>query len=98
MPSPMESGTALTAVIFLKQLLGDDYFKKLRANDILSSGGNGATMARVQYSRTTPFAILLMENVLQAHEKGNKEVNFVIPTEGGIPIPSPLAVLSGSSI
>ena len=92
MPSPLESGTSLTTVMFLKQKFGEEYFKKLRENDILASGGNGATMSRVQ-SQERPIAILLMENVLQAKERGLTQVDFILPSEGGIPMPSPLAIL-----
>jgi len=92
MPSPLESGTAITSVMYLKQLFGEDYFKQLRKNEILAAGGNGSAMARIQ-SGERPVGLVLMENVLQAMEKGNSSVGFTIPAEGAIAIPSPMSVL-----
>jgi iron(III) transport system substrate-binding protein len=92
MPSPLESGTALTTIMYMKQLYGTDYFKGLRANDILAAGGNGAAMSRLQ-SGERPVGLVLIENVLQAMEKGNSSVEFAMPSEGAIVVPSPMAIL-----
>ena len=92
MPSPLESGTALTAILFLKNMFGEGYFEGLRKNEVLASGGNGSVMARIQ-SGERPIGVILMENILQAKERGLKSVEFVIPSEGGLPMPSCLAVL-----
>jgi iron(III) transport system substrate-binding protein len=96
MPSPLESGTALSTILYFSKLFSDDYFKGLRANDIISQGGNGATLSRIQ-SGEKPIGIVLMENVLQAREKGNTSVEFVIPEEGGLPMPSPLAIFASTA-
>ena len=93
MPSPLQSGTTLTTSLYMKNLFGLDYFKGLRANNILSSGGNGSTLARIQ-SGEKPIGIVLMENVLQAKHKGLINVEFVIPEEGAFLIPCPLAILN----
>ena len=52
-------------------------------------------MARLQ-SGERLAGLVLMENILQAQEKGLKSVQFTIPSEGALPIPSPMAVLKGS--
>lgn len=95
MPSPMESGTALTTILFLKQKMGEEYFKNLRTNNIIAQGGNGATMAKIQ-SGEKPVGIVLLENVLQSQERGNSSVTFVIPSEGALPMPSGLAIFKNT--
>jgi iron(III) transport system substrate-binding protein len=91
MPSPLESGTTLTTALYLYQHFGETYFAGLRANDVLSAGGNGATLSRIQ-SGERPVGIVLLENILQAKERGLESVELVIPEEGALPIPSPLAI------
>src|SRR5688500_2995890 len=70
MPSPLESGSTLTAALFFFHRLGSDYFAGLRKNNIVAAGGNGATMSRVK-SGEKPVGIVLMENVLQDKQRNN---------------------------
>jgi iron(III) transport system substrate-binding protein len=95
MPSPLESGTTLASALYFFNSFGEDYFKGLRKNNILAAGGNGAALARVQ-SGEKPVAIVLMENVLQAREKGNDFIEYIVPQEGALAIPSPLAIFKNS--
>lgn len=95
MPSPLESGTALATSLYFANLFGEDYFKSLRRNNILAAGGNGATMARIQ-SGEKPVGIVLMENILQAKEKNVDWVDYIIPSEGALAIPSPMAIFKSS--
>jgi iron(III) transport system substrate-binding protein len=95
MPSPLESGTALTTVLQLHKLYGEDYFKGLRANGAVAAGGNGAALARLQ-SGEFPVGMVLMENVLQAWEKQQNSVVFTVPEEGGVAVPSPMAIFKSS--
>lgn len=95
MGSPLESGTSLTSLMYLHDMMGADYFKKLRANDVIAAGGNGATMARLQ-SGERPVGMILMENVLQAEAKGQKNVKFVLPEEGVLALPSPIAIFKST--
>ena len=46
MGSPLESGTTFTAVAALNAKYGWDFFKKLRANNAVSSGGNSTVRAK----------------------------------------------------
>ncbi|MEE8523723.1 MAG: extracellular solute-binding protein [Thermoanaerobaculia bacterium] len=91
MPSPLESGSMLTTVLYLYQRFGEAYFEGLRGNDVLSAGGNGSTLSRIQ-SGERPVGMVLLENILQAKQRGLESVEFVIPEEGALPIPSPLAI------
>ncbi len=92
MPSPLESGSTLTTVLYLHQRFGRFYFEGLRRNDVLAAGGNGATLSRIQ-SGERPVGIVLLENVLKAKSMGLESVEIAFPEEGALPIPSPLAIL-----
>ncbi len=93
MPSPLESGSTLTTTLYLYHRFGTPYFERLRELDVLAAGGNGSTLARIQ-SGERPVGMVLMENVLKARQMGLGSVEIVLPAEGALPIPSPLAVLS----
>jgi iron(III) transport system substrate-binding protein len=92
MPSPLQSGTALTSLFFLESKLGSDLLSKIKNSDVLVSGGNGSTFSRI-LSGEKPMGLVLMENILQAHSKQQSDVIYQIPKEGAIPIPSPIAQL-----
>jgi len=95
MPSPLESGSALTTTLYLYHAFGESYFEGLRSNDVLAAGGNGSTLSRLQ-SGERPVGMVLLENVLQARSKGMTTVEAVIPSDGAFVIPSPLAILKGT--
>jgi iron(III) transport system substrate-binding protein len=95
MPSPLESGTALYSSIFLYNNLSESFFKSLRQNNVIAAGGNGAALSRIQ-SGERPIGIVLMENVLQAREKGSDWIEYIVPAEGALSIPSPLAIFKSS--
>ncbi len=95
MPSPLESGSTLTTVLYLHQRFGRSYFEGLRQNDVLAAGGNGATLSRIQ-SGERPVGIVLLENVLKAKSMGLESVEIRIPEEGALPIPSPLAIFKNT--
>ena len=86
MPSPMESGTAFAATAVLSDKLGWDYFKALRANEVLAAGGNSAVVSRLD-SGEKKVGIVLLENVLAANAKGSK-LDIIYPTDGSVAIPS----------
>ena len=92
MPSPLESGTAMTTALYLHQRFGPSYFEGLRKNDILAAGGNGATLSRIQ-SGERPVGMVLLENVLKAQQGGLEAVGWLVPAEGALVMPSPVAVL-----
>lgn len=94
MPSPLESGTALTFVSQLVRKKGWQYFENLKKNNLLSAGGNSAVMQRIE-TKETPLGIVLLENALQAKKRG-AHIEIIYPTEGVIPVPSPIAILAKS--
>jgi iron(III) transport system substrate-binding protein len=94
-PSPLESGTAMTSMLYLHEKLGLSFFEGLKKNRVLSAGGNGATLSRIQ-SGERPVGLVLLENILESRRRGVDWVEFVIPQEGALPIPSPLAVFKST--
>ncbi|HRK03107.1 MAG TPA: extracellular solute-binding protein [Oligoflexia bacterium] len=92
MGSPLESGTAFTSVAVLAKHKGWDYFKKLRENGILVAGGNSAVFGRIE-TKERPVGIILYENLLAAAAKNpNSRITAVLPSDGVILIPSPVAI------
>lgn len=91
MGSPMESGTAMLITSQLARKNGWPYFEKLRANDLLSAGGNSAVVSRME-TKERPVGMLLLENVLEAKKKGSP-LGIVYPKDGVVLVPSPIAIL-----
>lgn len=78
--SPLSSGTNFTTVAFLQKAYGWDYFKALRANDVISEGGNSAVLRRVE-TKERPIGWILLENVLRLKET---KIKVVFPEDGAI--------------
>lgn len=92
MGNPLESGTSFTTVALLTQKFGWDYVAKLRAQGLLSAGGNSSVLARIE-TKERPVGIVLLENVL-ATRRRNPKIQIVYPIEGALLIPSPVAILA----
>ena len=94
MPSPLEAGTSLTSVALISKLYGWDFFRDLRKQEILASGGNEAVITRIE-TRERPVGMVLLENILKAQAKGSP-VRPIYPSDGVIPISSPIAIMQDS--
>jgi iron(III) transport system substrate-binding protein len=92
--SPLESGTSFTAVAYLSEKYGWDYFKKLRDLDLASSGGNSTVIQKVE-SGEKKIGIVLLENALAARKRGSP-IDIIYPSDGSIPIPSVQAIFNGT--
>lgn len=90
MGSPLESGTMFTAVAALSEKYGWDYFKKMRANQTFSAGGNSTIRQKLE-AKEYPVGIILLENVLQAQDQGSP-LEPIYPKDGVILVPSPVAI------
>ena len=95
MASPLESGTAFTAVAYLSRKYGWDYFDQLRKNNIGCSGGNSAVIQKVE-SGEKKVGVVLLENALAARKRGSP-IEIIYPSDGGIPIPSVQFILKAST-
>ncbi len=90
MGSPLESGTMFTAVANLSAKYGWDFFKKLRANQVVSAGGNQTVREKLE-NKEFPVGIILLENILQAQAQGSP-IDPIYPEDGVIMVPSPVAI------
>lgn len=98
MGSPLESGTSFTTAAMLAQHKGWEYFKKLRENGLLCSGGNSAVMGRME-TKERPVGIILYENLLAEEQKNPQlaeKIHAVIPSDGAVLIPSPVAITAST--
>ena len=94
MGSPLESGTTFSAVALLSKKLGWDFFRNLREQDVLCSGGNSTVLNRIETGER-PVGILLLENILKAEGKGSP-IRPIYPRDGVIPASSPIAIIKGT--
>lgn len=95
MGNPLESGSVFTAVAMISRKYGWDYFKALRANNVISAGGNSAVIGRIE-TKERPVGIVLLENVLTASRK-NPKIKAVYPSDGVVLVPSPIAMTKNSA-
>lgn len=94
MGDPAKSGTTFTTVAAWVRKHGWDFIEKLAANDIVSAGGNSSVLREVE-SGARPVGVILLENLLPSLAKG-APITVVYPTDGAIPVPSPVAILKQS--
>ena len=93
MGDPAKSGTNFTTVTILSRRYGWEYFEKLRARNLLSAGGNSSVLNRIRTGER-PVGVVLLENVLRARQEGATAVEAIFPGDGGVLVPSPIAILA----
>lgn len=93
MGSPLESGTHFTTTLLLSQAqgLGWELLQGWQKHGILVAGGNSSVVTRLETGER-PVGLVLMENLIMARTKGS-QLEWIIPSEGLIPIPSPIAIV-----
>ncbi len=84
--SPLESGTTFSTVAYLSRKFGWEYFEKMKANALASSGGNSVVIQKVE-SGEKKLGIVLLENALAAQKRGSP-IEVIYPEDGSIPVPS----------
>jgi iron(III) transport system substrate-binding protein len=92
---PSYSGTTLAMVAEVPKLAGDDFFTKLKANDVKivqSTNTVGSDIA----SGARPIGITL-DSVYRPLQQSGSPVQVVWPTSGAIPVPAPAAMIKGST-
>src|SRR3546814_19392783 len=82
MPSPLTSGAALIHAQTLSAVdgLGWDYYKQLKANEAVASGGNGGVLKSVA-SGEKAYGVVVDYLPIREKAKG-APVGFVFPQEG----------------
>ena len=91
-PDPLGSGTTFTTLAFLVHGHGPKILERWKAAETVSSGGNSSTVTRLE-SGEHQVGFVLLENVLKARKKGSP-VQFILPEEGPVLVPGPIAVLT----
>ena len=91
---PLSSGTHFTTTAFLSRRYGWDFYKTLRAQKALASGGNSSVLRRIE-GREYPVGVVLLESVLANQAKGSP-VKYVVPEDGAVTIPGYAALLKTS--
>lgn len=92
MGNPLQSGSNFTTVAALSKKYGWEYFEKLKANEIVSAGGNSSVLNRVA-SGEKDVGIILLENLLKVHqETPDHPARIIYPEDGAILVPSPIAI------
>ena len=94
MGDPLKSGTTFTTVAALVRKYGWAYFEALRKNDVLSAGGNSSVLSKLETGER-PVGIILLENLLPSLSKG-APITVIYPSDGAIPVPSPVGILKGT--
>jgi iron(III) transport system substrate-binding protein len=94
MGDPLKSGTNFTTVASLVRKYGWDYFRGLAKNGIQSAGGNSTVTNKLETGER-PIGIVLLENLLPRIEAG-APISIVYPSDGAVPVPSPVAILKAS--
>lgn len=96
MPSPLTSGAALihTQTLVAVPGLGWDYYKALKANGAVASGGNGAVLKSVA-SGEKAYGMIVDYMPIREKAKG-APVEFVFPTEGVSAVTEPVAILKNA--
>ena len=88
---PLSSGTNLMAVGALAGKFGWPWFRALKQAGGVVAGGNASVLQRVE-SGESDAGVVLLENVLAARARGSR-VRLVLPTDGALVIPGPIALL-----
>lgn len=91
MGDPLKSGTTFTTVGAWLTKYGWAFIEKLKENDIVAAGGNSTVLREVE-SGALPIGVILLENLLPSLEQG-APITVIYPTDGAIPVPSPVAIL-----
>src|SRR5690606_28897210 len=94
--SPLTSGAALihTQTLSAVDSLGWDYYKQLKENGAIASGGNGAVLKSVA-SGEKAYGVVVDYMPIREKAKG-APVEFVFPEEGVSVVTEPVAILSST--
>lgn len=91
---PLASGTFFTTLAFLEAKYGWAYFDRLKANGLVSTGGNSTVIDRVSAGEFLA-GLALLENVLTAKRKG-APIDYLLPAEGPVLIPGPVGIFASA--
>jgi len=91
MPNPLYSGAVTATVYALSSKYGWDYFSKLRKLGVVVEKSNGAVLKGILMGKY-PIGITL-DYMVRAREANGEPIKMVIPKDGAVLIPSPIAIM-----
>ena len=94
MGDPLKSGTSFTTVGAWVRRHGWSFIEALHENDVVAAGGNSAVLAKLE-SGERPVGVILLENLLVSLRRG-APITVIYPSDGAIPVPSPVAILANT--
>ena len=95
MTDPSFTSLQLIVVGTLSQKFGWDYYRKLRANDIMVVPSNQQVSENLK-SGERSIGVGVLDSYIAENREAGHEILSVIPEEGVFVIPSPTAVIKGS--
>lgn len=95
MTDPSFTSLQLMVVSTLSRKLGWDYYKKLKANDIMIVQGNQQVLDTIKRGER-PIALGALDSYAAAARKQGHKIHSIYPADGTFIIPSPTAVIKGS--
>lgn len=91
MSNPLTSGTAFSSVVGLLEKYGEDYFKALGGQDVAIESGSVA-LTKLETGECSEIMVL-EESVLKKREEEGSVLEVIYPTDGCIPVPSPIMIV-----
>jgi iron(III) transport system substrate-binding protein len=95
MTDPSFTSLQLMVVSTLSRKLGWDYYKKLKANDIMIVQSNQQVLDTIKRGER-PIALGALDSYAAVARKQGHKIHSIYPADGTFIIPSPTAVIKGS--
>ena len=94
MSNPLTSGTAMATIVGLVDKYGEEYFDALGKQDVMIESGSSA-LAKLETGECKVIMIL-EESVLKKREEEGSTLEWFIPDDGNVIIPSTAMIVEGS--
>ncbi len=93
MSNPLTSGTAMATIVGLLDKFGEDYFVALGKQNVMIESGSSA-LAKLETGECTAVMIL-EESVLKKREEEGSALEWFIPDDGNVVVPSTVMTVAG---
>ncbi len=93
MSNPLTSGTAMATIVGLLDKFGEDYFVALGKQNVMIESGSSA-LAKLETGECTAVMIL-EESVLKKREEEGSTLEWFIPDDGNVVVPSTVMTVAG---
>lgn len=92
MPDPRISGTAFTALLSLYDTYGEDFFIKLKKQNVVLEASSKA-IEKLEHGEYRQIMVL-EESILKKRQEGVSSLEVIYPADGTIMIPSPIMTIA----